>query len=133
MSDRTIHWRIERVPTLPDNINLFHITGVPNLFPTREDAKILLDVLLQHLEERFWFPLDIQPPHSGKYLVGHRGHEELFHFFHPGGKWVSGDSVGWFHYERKKRQPEDFRATHWMPIVSAPAVARVVNLKKFCA
>lgn len=64
-----------------------------------------------------WLPIDTRPLKTGKYLVGHRGHQELMWFTGPEKEWVSGTQLGWHSVGTAWSRPADdpvkrFRATH---------------------
>lgn len=52
-----------------------------------------------------WLPIDHRPLATGRYIVAHRGHAEIIHFFSPTDRtWSPGTKFGW--------QKDTFKATH---------------------
>lgn len=51
-------------------------------------------------------PMSVNPPWSGKYLVGHRGTQKVVYWFDPKDTWHPGTKTGW-------QDSLDFNATHW--------------------
>ena len=70
-----------------------------------------------------WIPIDTRPLKTGKYLVGHRGHQEIMWFTGPEKEWVKGTNLGWHPIGHDWALPADnpaerFNATHCCLIVS---------------
>lgn len=57
-----------------------------------------------------WLPIDHRPLKTGRYIIAHRGHAEITHFFSPADSWVPGTKFGW------QKDPASFGATHCMPL-----------------
>lgn len=111
----------------PDWLDYFYIEGVPGLFPTELDAKAFRDVLMGKLGHE-WIPIDIQPPKSSEYLVGHRGHCKKLHFFHPKDSWCAGTKLGWTDLHIRAIDPiAGWKATHWFLIPSCPPYEYATN------
>jgi hypothetical protein len=56
-----------------------------------------------------WIPMSIPPKRTGKYLVGHRGHQEMNHFLANDHEWHPTAKLGW-------QGSLDFGPTHWLEI-----------------
>lgn len=67
-----------------------------------------------------WLPIDTRPLKTGRYLVGHRGWQEVMHYFGPEKEWVPGTRLGFHRLEKRGWIWCDprvaFGATHCMPI-----------------
>lgn len=67
-----------------------------------------MEELTQLVEDKTpWVPLTIPPITSGKYLVGHRGHQEMKHYLTDDKEWFPGTKLGW-------QGDMSFNPTHWM-------------------
>lgn len=58
-------------------------------------------------------PMSISPTTSGKYLVGHRGHQVVMHFLSPDEDWAEGTRLGW-------QGDLSFGPTHWTHVPVFP-------------
>ena len=64
-----------------------------------------------------WTPLTIKPTESGRYIVGHRGHAEIWHYLDPDQDcWIQGAQLGWRSGRSLHEHPTDFNATHYMKL-----------------
>lgn len=68
-----------------------------------------------------WLPLDyMTAPPSGKYLVGHRGHQVITHYLNPKDTHFHiGAKLGW------QEDPFKFGATHYMLLPEVEAIGTV--------
>jgi hypothetical protein len=58
-----------------------------------------------------WLPLDsMSTPPTGKYILGHRGHQVITHYFNPHDEWALNTRLGW------QVDPATIGATHYMPM-----------------
>lgn len=82
-----------------------------------------------------WIPIDKRPLLTGKYLVGHRGYQEIMHFFGPEREWMPGTAIGWHRLTDKgwvRDEPaERFRATHCQLITPPPKPSTARRAKKY--
>lgn len=60
-----------------------------------------------------WIPMSISPTTSGKYLVGHRGHQVVMHYLGQDENWMEGTRLGW-------QGDISFGPTHWTQIPDFP-------------
>lgn len=57
--------------------------------------------------------MSILPKDSGKYLVGHRGHQVAMHYLSLDEEWMEGTKLGW-------QGDLYFKPTHWTQIPEFP-------------
>lgn len=71
-----------------------------------------------------WLPIEHRPLQTGHYLVAHRAHEEILHFFGPDKDWVRGTIMGWRRLGKSGWERDDpvkrFGATHCILIQPTP-------------
>lgn len=74
--------------------------------------------------EPLWTPINVIPAKSGKYLVGHRGWQEIMWYFGTDKEWMPRTPLGW-HASGDHHVADDpqlrFKATHYLfldPIIA---------------